>query len=328
MTKFKGSDLTRRQFIGTAAVTATAVAGDKSLPTRALGRTGENPSILALGCGSRLLSYKEAEPAVEVVNMALDSGVTYLDTAQNYGRGRSETWVGEVMKTRRSEVFLATKTGARTYDEVMERIEGSLKNLQTDQVDLLHVHAFGGPEDLEKLETGRVMEAMYRIRDEKMARFIGITSHTDPTTLAQALERYDFDCTQMALNAALQGMQSGKGKMILNPAMPTSFEKVALPVARKKNIGVIAMKVFGQQDLVPQPPSKDHVERLINYSLSLEGVATAVVGCPEHAHLHHNVAVARAHQPMSKKDRRRFSDEMSERYKQALDLKFESHVDA
>ena len=78
---------TRRQFIGTAAVAATAVAGDKSLPTRALGRTGENPSILALGCGSRLLSYKEAEPAVEVVNMALDSGVTewlITSTARSY----------------------------------------------------------------------------------------------------------------------------------------------------------------------------------------------------------------------------------------------------
>lgn len=328
MSSTKISPITRRQFIGAAAVAASAVAGDKTLPARTLGRTGAKPSILALGCGSRLLSYEEADAAGEVVNMALDSGVTYLDTAQNYGNGRSETWVGEVMKTRRSEVFLATKTGARTYDDVMTRIEESLKRLQTDHVDLLHIHSLQGEDDLATLESERVMEAMYRVREEKMARFIGITSHTDPTVLAKALERYDVDCTQMALNAALQGMQNGKGKMILNPAMSTSFEEIALPVARKKNLGVIAMKAFGQQDLLPQPTDKAHVERLLNYSLSLEGVAVAVVGCPEHAHLHHNISTARAHKTMSKKDRRRFSDEMSERYKQALDLKFQSHIDA
>jgi len=328
MSSTKASSITRRQFIGTTAAAASAVAGDKTLPTRVLGRTGAKPSILALGCGSRLLSYKEPDAAREVVNMALDSGVAYLDTAQNYGSGRSETWVGGVMKTRRSEVFLATKTGARTYDDVMTRMEESLERLQTDQVDLLHLHSLRGEEDLAEIEAERVMEAMYRVREEKMARFIGITSHTDPTVLAKALERYDVDCTQMALNAALQGMQNGDGKMILNPAMPTSFEEIALPVARKKNLGVIAMKAFGQQDLLPKPTDKAHVERLLNYSLSLEGVAVAVVGCPEHQHLHHNIATARAHTTMSKKDRRRFSDEMSERYKQALDLKFQSHVDA
>ncbi len=322
------TSLTRRHFLGTAAAATTAFANGGALPTRTLGRTGATPSILAIGCGSRLLSYGSPEAAVDTLNLAINSGVTYIDTAQGYGNGKSESWVGEVMKTRRDEVFLATKTLGRTYDEVMSRMDGSLDRLQTGRVDVLHIHGLKGPEDLEKLKADGAMKALYKIRDQKMARFIGITSHTDPTALAEALEIFDFDCTQMALNAALQGMQNGKGKMILNPAMTTSFEDVALPVARKKNIGVIAMKVFGQEDLLPAPDDAEHAERLLRYSLSLPGVAVAVAGCPKHEYLRLNVASARAYQPMPKKEMQHFSDGMSERYKQALDLKFQDHIDA
>jgi len=107
--------ISRRSFIGGVVASSVGAAAAKtgSLPTRVLGRTGATPSVMALGCGSRLLSYKDQDKAVETLNMALDSGVTYLDTSQNYGNGRSETWVGEVMQTRRKEVWLATKTGAR-----------------------------------------------------------------------------------------------------------------------------------------------------------------------------------------------------------------------
>ena len=322
--------ISRRSFIGGAVASSlgAAAASAAALPTRPLGRTGATPSLIALGCGSRLLSYGDQEKAVETVNLAIDSGITYLDTAQDYGNGRSETWVGQVMKTRRNEVWLATKTGARTYDDVLKRFEESLKRLNTDHVDLLHVHSLQNDDDLDAIEKNRVMEAMYRVRDEKMARFIGMTSHTNPATLAAAIGRYDLDCTQMALNAALQGMQNGKGKMILNPAMTTSFEEVALPAARKKKLGVIAMKVFGQEDIVPNPEDKTAVERLIQYSLSLEGVSVAVLGCPKHEFLRHNVATARDYKPMPKNEMKKFSDVMSEKYKQALDLKFQNHLDA
>ncbi len=322
--------ISRRSFLGGAVASSLSVASAKTaaLPARTLGRTGVEVTTMALGCGSRLLSYEDQDKAVETVHMAIDSGVGYLDTAQNYGNGRSETWVGQVMKTRRNEVWLATKTGARTYDDVLSRIEESLERLQTDRVDLLHIHNLGHEDDLEAIEKNRVMKAMYRVRDEKMARFIGITSHTNPATLAAAIERYDIDCTQMALNAALQGMQNGQGKMVLNPAMATSFEDVALPVARKKNVGVIAMKIFGQEEILPNPDDKAQVDRLINYTLSLDGVATAVLGCPKHEFLRHNASTVRAHQPMSKARRKKLSDVMSEKYKQALDLKFQSHVDA
>ena len=320
------NSISRRTFLGGAVATASLSAGGK-LPWRTLGRTGEQPSILAFGCGSRLGMYKTQDRAVEVLNLALDSGITYLDTAQVYGRGNSETWVGEVMKTRRKGVFLATKTVARTADDVLRRIDTSLTKLHTDQVDLLHLHSLGGPEDLEEVEKNKVMEALYKVREQKMAKYIGITSHTDPEVLATALERYDVDCTQMALNAALQGMQSGQGGMDLNPAITTSFEKIALPVAKRKNIGVIAMKVFGQAQIMPMEDDFEAAARLLRYSLSLP-VAVAVIGCPKHEHLTRNIETARSFQPMEPSEMQRYSDALSERYKQALDGVFENHVDA
>lgn len=139
--------LSRRRFLETAALTgaaslaAAAEGGHSSLPTRVLGRTGARPSILAFGCGSRFLMYKEDDQALEALHRALDLGITYVDTAYSYGNGLSETRVGQIMKTRRKGIFLATKVQARGGDEAMRIIEGSLKRLQTGQIDLIHIHS-------------------------------------------------------------------------------------------------------------------------------------------------------------------------------------------
>ena len=325
--------ISRRHFLGTAvagAVVAQAadVSATKALPTRVLGRTGATPSILALGCGSRLLSYQEEDKALEAIDLAIQSGITYIDTAQGYGNGKSETWVGKALKGRRDGLFLATKTQARTAEDGLKRFEESLARLQTDHVDLLHIHALESEDDLAKIEAkGGVLEALYKLRDQKAARFIGVTCHADPVALKKALERHDFDCTQMALNAALQGMQNGQGKMVINPALTTSFEHEALPVAKRKNMGVLAMKVFGQEDLLPDPNDKALVERLLRYALSLP-VAVAVTGMPKLEFVHQNTAWARSFQPLPENEMRDFSRQMAQKYKVALDRKFHNHVDA
>lgn len=325
--------LNRRHFLGGVVATAVAAnaahaAAGKSLPTRVLGRTGVRVSILALGCGSRLLSYEDEEGAVAALNLALDLGITYLDTAQAYGQGRSETWVGKVMKHRRKGVFLATKIATRKGDEALRNTEASLKRLHTDQVDLVHIHTLRGEEDLEQIEAqDGVLQALYKLRDQKLTRFIGITSHFDPAALRLALDRHDFDCTQMALNAALQGFTSGSGKMVLNPAMKASFETVALPVARKKNLGVIAMKVAGQDELLGGSAGESRMEKLLQYSLSLP-VAVAVVGMPKLEHIRQNVELARRFRPMPKGQMEDLSRRMSDAYKAVLDRKFARHLDA
>lgn len=321
--------ISRRHFLG-AAVASTVSANAASprmeggLPTRILGKTGERVSMLALGCGSRLLMYEDEDKGVEVLDMAIKAGITYLDTAQGYGNGKSESWIGQAIKGRRKGLFLATKTQARTADDVLRRADESLKRLGVDQIDLLHIHSLRGPEDLAVIEKEGVMEALYKVKERGLTRYIGFTSHYDPETLAKALARYDVDCTQMALNAALQGMQSGPGKMVINPVMSTSFEKVALPVAVKKNLGIIAMKAFGQEDIIGDDASP---EKLLRYSLSLPA-SIVTMGVPKHEYLLENLATARNFKPMPPEEMKEFSHRMASRYKMALDRKFARHIDA
>ena len=126
----------RRNFLKSAAFTTLAGSALKAaatvVPTRVLGRTGARVSILAFGCGSRFLMYKEEDKAIEALNRALDLGITYVDTAFAYGNGLSEERVGKVMATRRNGVWLATKVPKRNGEEAMRIIDGSLKRLQTD----------------------------------------------------------------------------------------------------------------------------------------------------------------------------------------------------
>src|SRR5271169_6083863 len=160
------NDLSRRRFleqlgVGTAAGVGYSLLAEfaqarptnaNALPTRTLGRTGANVSILAFGCGSRFLAYQDETEALAILNQAIDQGITYLDTAYSYGDGKSETRVGKVMATRRKEVWLATKIPDRTRDAFLKRLEGSLKRLQVDQVDLVHIHGLGQADDLAKIE--------------------------------------------------------------------------------------------------------------------------------------------------------------------------------
>ena len=313
--------------VATAAVAAEA-AGSEAMPTRILGKTGARVSIIAFGCGSRLQAYKTTEAAVRALNVALDSGISYLDTAYGYGEGRSETWVGEVAKTRRKEFFLATKVEARDGDTARRIVEGSLKRLQTDQIDLVHVHALHGMDDLAKVEAkDGVLNALYKLRDEKVMRFVGMTSHYDPAVLKTAIERHDLDCVQMALNAALQGMTTGSHRMVLNPAMSGSFQQIALPAARKKNLGILAMKVMGQEELLGAGPGKSDAAMLLQYTLSLP-VDAAVVGMPSLSIIRRNAVWARRFAPMSRHGMYEFSRRMAQYNKLALDNKFCDHVDA
>jgi len=326
--------LSRRQFLGETALASVAAAfaadttNGTSIPTRTLGKTGAQVTMLAMGCGSRLLAYQDEDRAVEAINLALDLGIRYLDSAYGYGNGKSETWVGQVMKHRRKGVFLVTKINARNGDDAQRILEASMKRLQTDQVDLIHVHSLTDEADLAKIEAkDGVLSVLHKLRDQKVARFIGITSHTDPAVLKTAIERHDFDCTQMALNAALQGMADGKGKMVLNPAMKTSFEHVALPAARKKNMGILAMKVMGQEELLGSGPDKGDPAKLFQYTLSLP-VSAAVVGMPKLGFIRQNVAWVKAFKPMSKSEMKEFSGRMADANKLALDRKFRDHIDA
>jgi aryl-alcohol dehydrogenase-like predicted oxidoreductase len=317
-------DLSRRRFlervgVGTAAGMGYSLLGDwaegrpanpNALPTRPLGRTGANVSILAFGCGSRFLMYEDEVEALAILNHAIDQGITYLDTAYAYGDGKSETRVGKVMATRRKDVWLATKIPDRTRDEFMRRLEASLKRLQTDHVDLLHIHSLGRAEDLAKIEApDGALKGLMEAKEQKMCRAVGMTSHTSGEVMAQAIQRNDLDCVQMALNAS----QNGK------------FEELALPAARAKNLGVIAMKVTGQEFLLKNEAGKEDIDSLLLYSMSLP-VTSAVVGMPRKEMLDHNIEIARTFHALPESDMERLRQTLQPSREQ-LEKNLSGHYD-
>jgi uncharacterized protein len=309
--------LSRRDFLGAAALgaAATPLISATGMPMRTLGKTGAQVSILAFGGGSRFVSYTE-EKGIEVLNHALDLGITYIDTAESYGNGESQRRIGKVLEARgRKGLWLASKISGRKHDDFMRMLDESLKRLQVDHVDLLHIHALMGPEDLDAVSAkGGAYEAAVKAKEQKMARFIGVTCHAFPDVLKTALERHEFDCTQMALNAAMRGQVKGA---------TSSFETTALPVALKKNMGVTAMKIFAQDALVGQAPP----EKLIQYSMTLP-VAATVIGMPKPEHVEQNVAIAKAFKPMPLEEMRRLSGELAPNNRLALERYFLDHIDA
>jgi uncharacterized protein len=321
-------DLSRRQFIQAAAaagvVPSLGGAAAPKLPTRTLGKTGITVSILGFGSGSRFLMYKDDDKALEALTRALDLGITYIDTAHSYGDGKSEERIGRLMPERRKQITLATKLSARKADDARRQIELSLKRLRTDRLDVLHIHALAGLEDLVAIEKpDGILKALYEARDQKIARAIGITCHADPVALKLALDRHDFDCTQMALNAAMARMSDAKGGMKATPMSQGGFEELALPVAVRKGMGIIAMKVFAQDQIVGAAP----IEKLLAYSLSLP-VSLASVGMPKPEFIERNIELARAFSPMSDADRRSLAASIAAERKVSLNEFFRHHEDA
>jgi len=317
-------DLSRRKFLERIGITtaglslsqlpsALAVApspANSSLPTRTLGRTNAKVSILAFGCGSRFLMYDDEDKATAALNRAIDLGITYLDTAYSYGDGKSETRVGKVMAARRKEVWLATKIPDRTRDAFLKRLEDSLKRLQTDHVDLVHIHSLGHADDLEKIEApDGALKGLLEAREQKLARFIGMTSHTSGEVMATAIQRHDLDCVQMALNASRNGR----------------FEELALPAAKAKNLGVIAMKVTGQEFLLGAAAGKADIDALLHYSMSLP-VTTAVVGMPKLNMLEHNTTVAKNFSQLSNDEMDRLRQQLTPS-REGLEHRLSGHLD-
>jgi predicted aldo/keto reductase-like oxidoreductase len=322
--------ITRREFLEVAAagVAATAslaqAAAATPLPTRAFGRTGMTVSILGFGSGSRFAMYKDEDRALEALGRAIDLGITYIDTARGYSNGQSEERIGRLMPARRKEVTLATKLQARKGDDAKRQLELSLKRLRTDRLDVVHIHELKDLEDLAAIEReDGVLKALYAARAEKVVRAVGISCHAHPVALKTALERHDFDCTQMALNAALARMLPAPGGMKATPTPSGSFEELALPVAVKKNLGIIAMKVFGQDQLMGAAP----VEKMVAYALSLP-ISLASIGMPKLEFIERNVELARAFRPMSTLEKEQLRDSIAHARKAAMHLYLREHVDA
>jgi aryl-alcohol dehydrogenase-like predicted oxidoreductase len=254
----------------------------RQMPTRPLGKTGHMPRLFSLGGQSTLETGGKTDEALGIINRAIDLGVNYIDTAAAYGRGVSETYIGEVMKSRRGEVFLASKTHNRTYDGSMELLERSLKQLQTDHLDLWQLHNVRTQEDLDRIfDKEGAIKALERARDEKIVRFLGITGHRDPFVLRKGIEQYPFDTILMALNAA--------------DRHHLSFIDNLLPTAVEKGMGIIGMKIPARGRIF-RDGGLSSMEQAMRYVLTYP-VSTIIVGITNIDELEENVRIARNFAP-------------------------------
>jgi predicted aldo/keto reductase-like oxidoreductase len=273
-----------------------------AMPTRNLGKTGYQVGIFSLGGQAAIEQPNNFDVAVPLIERALDLGVNYADTSARYG-GVEERWseqyFGEVMKTRRSEVFLATKSHDRTRDGSLKLLERSLELLKTDHIDLWQMHALSRPEQVEQsFAPGGAIEAFVEAKEQGIVRNLGISGHADPDVLIEAIERFPFDTVLLALNAA--------------DPYHLSFKEKLLPLAVEREMGIIGMKVPARGLILsswtaPEDPESRYANTVpgtitmheaMRYVLSLQ-VSTVIVGCDDIAQLEENIEIARSFNPLS-----------------------------
>ncbi len=256
------------------------------LTKRILGNTGVSLPILGLGGAGQtpLSKYGQQKEAIALIEAAIKLGIRYFDTAASYGP--SEDYLGKVLPVHRSQVLIATKTDKRDYDGAWRELEQSLKRLKTDYIDFWQLHHVSFEEELEKIfGTNGAAKAIEEAKEQKIVRFSGITGHHEPDVIAKALQRYPFDMTLVALNAA-------------DVHHPRPFSKTVLPVANEKNVGVIAMKVPAYGRLL-KPGVLSNMNQAMGYVLSLGGVHSCIIAAESIQQLQGNVEVASQFQPLN-----------------------------
>lgn len=291
--------LTRRELLQTAAAAAgTAALGadvlawagppgeGPKLPIRPFGKTGRSVCMLALGTG-QIARRREFDEGVEIIQHALDAGITFVDTAKSY---RSEKHVGKAMAGRRKDLFVTTKTGERGYDGAMRELEDSLQQLGTDYVDLWQVHSVGsrrgtGEQELAKLRADNsVMKAMREMKEQGVVKLIGFTGHASAAQMLQVVDAaaLGFDAMQFIISAALAHRNQ------------RDWEDKLLPAGRKRGLGLIAMKVYGGGRAVGAGEDKGTPAELLSYVWD-RGLPVASVGMNSKQEVDAAVAACKAY---------------------------------
>ena len=278
--------MNRRVFVGgafaglaAARVAPHVKAGD--IPMRTFGKTGVKLTVIGQA-GGRFPLLKDKEEARAIVRRAVELGINYFDCAHGYWDGRSEEAYGDVLPQFRKSVFITTKSTKRTRQEAEQELHLSLKRLKTDYLDLWQIHAVGEKEEVARIfGPGGAIETFEAAKKAGKCRFIGFTGHRDPYVHLEMLKAYDkYDTILMPLHAADPGY--------------LSFEKLVLPVAVERGMGIQGMKNFANAKLLQTMSVKD----CLSYVLSLPIHCTAI-GCTTIGQLEDDVRVAQQFQQLS-----------------------------
>ena len=270
--------LSRRKFLQTAAISATAamlpniakeatVPGNEipatksgELPKRRLGRTNRMVSCIGFGAGSRYCNWVADEVTLQKhIDHAIKLGITYFDSARVYGKGLAEERYGKYLTPKyRGQIFLNSKSEERTYDGVMKEIEISLKLLKTDYLDLYCMHGIDKVEDVDVLlSPSGGYKAFLKLKNEGVVKNIGFSFHKWNDASQKSFKEFDIDAILCVINASkYNGNEEG-----------------LLHLATKRDIGIIAIKIMGQNALIGNVSGDD----LLRFALSLP-ISVANVG--------------------------------------------------
>ena len=268
--------------------------GSNGLPTRRLGRTNEQVSILCLG-GWHIGAVEDKKEAIRIMHAAMDEGINFFDNAWDYHDGGSEEIMGKAlaMDGRRKKVFLMTKNCERDYEGSKRNLDDSLRRLQTDYLDLWQFHENNYDNDPDWVFDKGGFKAAIEAQKEGKVRFIGFTGHKDPRIHLKMLGKpYDWATAQMPIN--------------IMDAHFRSFQKEVVPVCLNKNVGVIGMKSLagspnGTDGRIPTS-TKITAEKCIRYALSLP-ISSLCVGIRSMKDLEQDLKIARNFEAMSDTDK-------------------------
>jgi aryl-alcohol dehydrogenase-like predicted oxidoreductase len=203
------------------------------LPYRMLGNTGEK--VTMLGLGGYHVGWTTEKDAREVIETAVEGGIRFFDTAESYDDGGSETRYGKYLVPKyRDQVFIMTKSTARDGKTAKEHLEGSLKRMNCDYIDLWQIHSIRTPEDVDNRLENEVLDVFEKAKDEGKVRHIGFTGHRNPYAHKQMLDRTksnnSFATVQMPVN-------------VIDPHW-YSFTENVLKESLNRNLGILAMKTL------------------------------------------------------------------------------------
>jgi len=305
------------------------------LPMRTLVRNGEKVTAYSVG-GWHLGNVAEEAEAERMVEMSMDMGVRFFDTARGYQNGGSEERMGRLLVPKyRDQVFVMTKSHARTGEQAREHLELSLKALNTDHLDLWQIHTFTTPEDVDQRIENGVLDVFLEAKEKGKARYIGFTGHQSPHTHLYFLKWLDergleLDTCQLPIN-------------VLDPSFE-SFQKQVVPVLLEREYGIIAMKTMSggsmmgkridttpdwiKTEMIPDMVRETGITpaQLHQYVYSLP-VSSLVSGCTTMAELEHNIGVLQNFKNLSDSDMQSleilvepYAGLIVENYKRVLDI--------
>ena len=298
-----GAEVSRRAFMRDAAfvvgsIAATTVAGSTAaaqttpMPKAVLGRTGVEVSRLGIGTAPFQRANVTIDSIRETLFRALDLGVNYIDTAPNYRTGDSisEEMMGPVIKEIRDKVFLVTKTEEATYEGAWKDLRESMRRMQTDHLDVVHLHNFGSEQRFGDLDMAfgdkGVLGALREAKKQGAIRFIGATGHLYPSRFAKVMDTGEIDVLMNAVNFIVRHNYN--------------FEEKVWVRAHKENIGLVAMKVLGgAKGASGHHMPAEHYESAFRYALGLPGCSCAVIGLENVSELERAAKTVAAAQPLS-----------------------------